>query len=827
MTIYLFQYNNYYNRQVKGNRRIEEYPQPVDSFYELQFNSNDGINTDIILNTDVGADSDYCIVCNDDNTINSRWFVMEAKRTRNSQYLFSLYRDLVYDYKDEILNAPCFIEKATLDPTNPLIFNNENFSVNQIKTKEYLLKDSFALPWIVAYVKKEASGTLNVPNPTLIADITVENLDQYEFYGIRNNIKSNIRDEQFYFQFYETWYGDVRVSNTYVVSWDDNGEPKDPRFTDKDTNFKVPLPFGSIKRKGDAYGNLELGFKCTDTTASDKGPDIIRNIQAQSLSVPWENYDLSDYLFESDPSYIYDSDYIWDQDNKILFESTKGEYYRIKVKNRGPDSKLVSVNYDSALGYKFREMANRADYLDGSEYRAPIGYVSATYSKYELSLEPLPDNALSLNISPSRPHTNNAPYDILAIPVGNYQVQQIVEGGYANKGQNTSSATAFALAAAMSSTFSSNLLDMQLLPYAPINSNFILSTKNLRLEDSEAQNYAVLRGASDEVWATLFFVQEEDFTCKLLTDDPNPHYNDDNMLIELMPFEIPAARTAEDVKVQNECKAYRIVSPNYASIFNINAAKNGGLKNLRADCTYKPFNPYIRIYPEFNLLYGSEFGDNRGMIISGDFSLPRTENAWIEYQLQNKNYLNIFDRRIENLEFNNRLDMQEARRGAVVGAIGSGVQTGTAVGFTTGNVWAGLGTGAAATAVSAGAGYYDIEILKQRQAETLDFTKDQFGYQLGNIKARPDAVAKISAFDINSKTWPFVEVYECTPEEEQAFRNKLRWNGMTVGVIGSIEAFLRTEETYIKGSLIRLSDLGVDYHMAVELASEINKGVFI
>lgn len=827
MTIYLFQYNNYYNRQVKGNRRIEEYPQPVDSFYEFQFNPNDGINTTIILNTDVGADSDYCIVCNDDNSINSRWFVMEAKRTRNSQYQFSLYRDLVYDYKDEILSAPCFIEKATLDPTNPLIFNNENFSVNQIKTKEYLLKDSFALPWIIAYVKKDASGTINVTNPNLVANITVDNLEQYEFYSIRNSIKSNLRSQQFYFQFYETYVAsDYTSESTFVCSWDENGEPKDPKFTDKDTDYGISLPFGSIKRQGSVTGNLDLGFKSTDDKSKVVAPEIIKSVQTQTLNINWDNYDAADYIFATDSSYVYDVDRIWEQDNQILFDTSTGQYYQIKVKNKGPDSKLVDVSYDSSLGFKLREIADHAPYLNSTNYKAPIGYVSAEYSLYEIILQPLTESALSLTISSARPHTNNAPYDILAIPVGSYEAYQFDGEGYVDKGQNTSSSTAFALAAALSSTFSSNLLDIQLLPYAPLDSRFVLSTKRVILEQSENEYYSLLRTSeSTDIWATLFYIQEEDFTCKLLTDDPNPKYNDEGRLIELMEFAIPAGRTAEDVKVQNECKAYRIVSPNYASIFNINAAKNGGLKNLRADCTYKPFNPYIRIYPEFNLLYGSEFGDNRGMIISGDFSLPRTEKEWIEYQLQNKNYLNIFDRQIDNLEFNNRLNLREATISAGVGALGAGVQTGMVVGQV--NPYAGIAAGVGAGLVSAGAGVYDIEILKQRQAETLDFTKDQFGYQLGNIKARPDSVAKISSFDINSKTWPFVEVYECTPEEEQAFRYKLKWNGMTVGVIGTIEAFLRSTETYIKGSLIRLSDLGIDYHMAVELASEINKGVFI
>ena len=60
------------------------------------------------------------------------------------------------------------------------------------------------------------------------------------------------------------------------------------------------------------------------------------------------------------------------------------------------------------------------------------------------------------------------------------------------------------------------------------------------------------------------------------------------------------------------------------------------------DCTYKPFNPLIRIQPSFKGLYGSSFMDGRGLICGGDFSLPIIKSAWVTYQQNNKNFANIF-----------------------------------------------------------------------------------------------------------------------------------------------------------------------------------------
>ena len=822
MTIYLFQYNNYYNRQVKGFDDIADYPDPVGTYYQMQFNPNDGLNTSIVLNTDIAEHVDYLIVCNDDNTINSRWFIMEAKRLRQGQYQFSLNRDLVYDYREQVLSAPCFIEKATLDANNPLIFNSENFSVNQIKTKEYLLKDSFALPWVVAYIKKEATKTITIPAPAAKVDITVDTIDQYEWYDIAKDLKAVIRSTKFYLNIWSSkpLQEGATLDNTLIMAWDKDGEPVDPGIG-QTTDY---LPYGSRQITSDLV-NFDKGF---NYTASPSEADVVLAFQEQCNRMSWEVIDPADYIFDTDPGYISNVDDIWEEEGKIIFEESTGKYYKVKVKNLGVGSKFVEVGQGSSLGRMYTETAKKVSNISTSENTTepPIGYISADFSKYELVFEAFSNDALSISIDSGRLNTALCPYDIIAIPVGNYEVYLREDGAYVERGQYTSEETAFKLAAAITEKFSEDLLDIQLLPYAPIK-DYIYGSRRIVFHANEPSRYSLLqKNGSNDIYGVVFYVQEEDFTCKLFTDRENPYYDPASGWKIVEEFEIPAAKTAVDLKIQNECKSYRIVSPNYASVFEINPAKNNGLKGLRADCTYKPFSPYIKVYPEFSGLYGQNFNDNRGMIISGDFSLPRTQDAWENYQLQNKNYLNIFDRQIDNLEFNNRLAMQEAVLGAGVGALGAGVQTGVTTGMAAGP-YAGAAAGLGAAAVSGGAGIVDISILAKRQAETLDYTKDMFGMQLGNIKARHDTVAKISAFDINSKTWPFVEVYECTDLEEQAFKDKLKWNGMTVGVIGTIEQYLKNNEQYIKGKLIRLSDIALDYHLAVELAAELNKGVFI
>ena len=82
-------------------------------------------------------------------------------------------------------------------------------------------------------------------------------------------------------------------------------------------------------------------------------------------------------------------------------------------------------------------------------------------------------------------------------------------------------------------------------------------------------------------------------------------------------------------KLANECDLLRLVSQNYSAIFEFSPAKSGGVDGFLADCTYKPWSPYIHIMPKLKGLYGDNFvsiDDARGLICGGDMSLPQLSN---------------------------------------------------------------------------------------------------------------------------------------------------------------------------------------------------------
>ena len=183
-------YNNYFNRIVKREETISAYKSAVVdgnilNYYELtnaNFNPNDGVVTELVvgkgelkwednlpfssLQREGNYNPDYAIVYAyipnaiegqpPLTPIQSRWFVTECERTRHGQYRIALKRDVLADFKDGIMNSPCFVEKGTIDSTsNALLFNAEGMRFNEIKKDELLLKDETKVAWLVGYVKQD------------------------------------------------------------------------------------------------------------------------------------------------------------------------------------------------------------------------------------------------------------------------------------------------------------------------------------------------------------------------------------------------------------------------------------------------------------------------------------------------------------------------------------------------------------------------------------------------------------------------------------------------------------------------------------------------
>lgn len=313
----------------------------------------------------------------------------------------------------------------------------------------------------------------------------------------------------------------------------------------------------------------------------------------------------------------------------------------------------------------------------------------------------------------------------------------------------------------------------------------------------------------------VFYVQKATFETTISMNSLNPYWNS--------RYEYTSKKTVSN------CFMFRIVSPNYQGAFQFDLAKNNNsIEYFNVLCTYKPYTPVIKVAPNFKWLYGMEFKDNRGLICGGDFSLPRITDEWRTYELNNKNYQNIFNRDIQHLEFMQKLEM---RNQLVSGAVGilSDTAKGAGAGAFLGGGWGALAGGVIGGGASALGYGIDVDTLARTQRENKQLAIDKFNYTLGNVKALPYTLTKVGSFDVISKIFPFIETYSCSDEEMSAFEDKIKYESMTVMRIGTLSQFANFDSDlhYFKGMLIRNDEIADDTHVLNAIYEELLKGVYI
>lgn len=788
--LYLLRYNNYYNRQLKVLNSLDDYePYSLGSVINVNFIPNDGIYAKQVINWNKDI-PDYLLVV-EDGEINSRWFVIESRRNLAGQFELELFRDTLADYYNEIQNAPIFVEKAMLSASNPLIFNQEDMTFNQIRKQPRLLYDTTRCPWIVGYIpadsdlqNKTVSATYNTANNP---DIEVENISDWEF--AKHLTTPGYTNYKLYTGFRystESYRGSdyayrYECKNVYKrISIDSVAEIVDNKWSSKNERPSKGYYDGNNDYTGTYY------YDATSLNIDDFVNGIRTDTEYQSYINGYfeSNYDLLNEVQYNE---------INDLQGKTLLDATSNTLYRINFK-------INTVSIETSLAGEQAIISKLNSFIPTPNGGNVVNKTfTAVLEGYEvmLSLDQV-QTSISVALSNDRYHLEDQPYDMFCIPYGNILAFELEEGFRTQKiGTSIASNIAKELGTDI-------IYDVQILPYCPV--QYALNDEYNYIDLTKTK-YSLIKDQNGKNISVLLWCRNSNF----------------NFNIEL---NIPDTNYAIDKKIKSQTEIYRLVSPNYGSAFEFNPYKNGGVNYLRIDCSYKPFNPYIRVAPIFNGLYG--YGgqyDSRGLILSGDFSISQLSNAWANYELQNKNYQAIFDRQIQNMEVHNKYQRVNDWVNTITGTVQGGVTGAMTGGMIGGGHPAGFAIGGAiGTAASATGGAADIYINEKLRNEAIDYTRDQFGYNLGNIQALPTALAKTSTLTINNSLVPMLEIYDCTQEEKNALRAKIEYNGMTVMVIGTMSEF---EPGYFKGKLIRLEGINEDSHIVNIIARELNKGVFI
>lgn len=797
LDIYLLQYNNYYNRQLKKYDALGPYKgfmcegvlnnNPVTG---VNFNPNDGIETELVINWD-GELPDYVVVA-DYNTIISRWFVIESNRTRGQQFRLRLYRDTIVDYYEKILDAPMFVEKGYVGTDDPAIYNSENIAFNQIKKSEYLLRDKTKSAWIVGYCARPKSSTGESISYGGIPSVSfAENsLSDWEFYKYVDKDTAFMQKLSFKVGFY-TQLDDYQGNLTY--EWVDFNETTNQL----DYLGRQDTIYSAITAS--AYDSTSLGMYRAST-------DLMNKARLQAGYT--EGLHSAGNVTRLNGQRIK----VGTGDNTT--------YYNINVTKTTTD-KVVEFNNTTNTGKGIESLIKSGINVNGVTIK-PAQVIIADKAKYRMKYKvdtikvTLTEYSFSAGftttLNKDRPLLNDAPYCMFAIPYGDEYKFTDSRGTHLINKINSYS-LAVGIATALGGVQGASLLyDLQLLPYCPIP---LVRDYGPTVNLTDTQ-------LTDNI---IYDIQTESNTLIFWAKDSTSSFDITyNFYVDLNPILY---------KTKEQTTMFRLCSPNYNGLFDFNPYRNNGIRYFNVDITYRPFQPYIHLNPNFGGLYGQDFDDARGLICSGDFGLPIIEDNWIDYQISNKNYNEIFKRNLSNMEVQYDVQREQEKWGIGTGTF-QGIISGTASAgmMSGGNPYAAVAGGLVGGTMSLLAGQRDRELNEILRTEALDYTKDMFNYNIDNIKALPNSLSKVSAYTANNKIFPFLEEYGCTKVEEEAFKNKLIYNGMSINRIGTLKEFvsqkpLNIDYGYYKGKLIRLEGIGDDFHMANTISSELNKGVYI
>lgn len=791
MRLYCINYNNYINRKIKVLGTIAGYaaylPSGASYINEANFNPNDTVLTEQIIGSSsqpwTYGDPDYVVVTDDNATIIiSRWFVINATRLRYGQYRLSLRHDVVADKKDVFLTNPAMITKAMLDISDDGIFNPEPMTFSQVKRSEHLLQDVTQQAWVVGYfTPPDTSKTVNVMTDTGLYYTTYAALGDIPNYANSKIIRIN----------------DSTITGTYVTGGFSSAQAFGIRYERWYGSSRDPYEvtvYNSADSDIEQYGdNCSLHYNSTDA-------DQFGQLSAQSLIGPYVSTMQANLNSDIQAA------------NESLFD-TIGKYYLaggrlykvtgITTKTKTDQTTAIT---SSGLPTTFASMAGHVSSKFLGTPNDDSFFMYGDVTQFLLVVEEQATGVRTITIPTSARLLNDAPYAMFTFPLsGSY----VIDGTtYYNSPE-----ASIKLATEIAKELSTGCYDVQILPYCP-RQDLLGGSGTIFLGTVAGQQY----GTIDEDYALITQGGNTDGAIIFCVSSSFQTSISRSTILSLSSDPI-------QFKVDSQTRFCRICSPNYNGTFEFTPEKNGGLQYFDIFCTYKPFNPYIQVSPRFGRLYGDSFQDARGLICAGDWSLPQVSDAWVNFELNNKNYQQSFDRQIQSLELQQNQARIMEQLGVIAGTVGGGA-SGASAGAVAGPYGAIAGA-VIGTVGGAATGIMDMQMNEELRQDALSLKKDLFSYQMQNIKAIPQSLTRVGCLTKVFKYFPFLEVFDAPEVEKRALYNKIVYNSMTVMRIGKVEDFIKSSPTFIQGSFIWLEGLSDDYHIAKAINDEFQKGVYI
>ena len=822
--VYLLQYNNYYNRQLKYYSTITEYQAADDvniiSYYNANVDIKDMLKTKIIINYNNFLATPNYVLLEDlkdaEHPLLSRWFVIECKQTRGCQHEISLKRDVIADYYATIKRSPCLLYKGYVNNDNVLVFNKEQQEYNKKKMNEILLKDNTGTGYVIGFLGRDVAGGGNV-STTYSAGIQT-NFDydalsqsMKNYFAIGSQTPTSTAEDRTMSHvivkkisasigFYQRSTGNKTARGNGVI-------PLYRNLTDSDVSSSWNPP-AAITGDVTVYG-VKNGPEYTAYNDTTVKSDIIMPVYNQIRSVMTTKL--------NNQNVDYDSPLNVDRNFINTLRSYDGQiccinnvYYKCTfMREANGTGTMANWNYSFTSQVRqalptVADMSNLSGFTFStvSDTNFNTDDIDIDYLKYKCYIkltQQTTNITTTVTAKANRNHLIDAPYDMFVMPYSD-EYQYVVDGVTYTANKNM----AINLAQAICESSGSNAVyDIQIVPYCPFNitGNVWTGINKQAIKNSSSQTIGYYFWADK---ASKEFTITETNTELTLTG-------------------------TQDYKEITQLKRFILCSPDKQDQWEFNPCMNYGISSWVIDLEYKPFQSYMKIQPLFknNSLYGKQDFNNqfdlRGLLINAGYSLTQLNDAWATYLNQNKNYQQIFDTQIESqikqYDIQNKAAWDTMVQRSANASLGGGI-------YEIANLLTGGQLGSKADAVRK-----EQEMTEQIQGITLETSRALFNYQLDNIKNQPDTIKKLTSLNIDFRIFPFVEIYECSEQEKTIFRDMIRYNGMTLMVTGYIENYLKpNDETFIQGNLIRFNDFEDeenDFTLVQEINNELNKGIYI
>ena len=857
--IYLLKHRNYYERKLKRCETVAEYGNPLAVFTNINFPYGNGIDVSLTVNYDLNnGQPDYILVEDSDNGEFTRWYVLTSTLIRAGQCLLTLHRDVIADNLIEVLNATSYIEKATAAVGSPLIYANENITCNKIAKNQVIAANKNSVNYYYIYLAKTdnnnvnkqtisrvttadskttnetivettSNQTVNWANQNIVVNTSTPSSDKIigtyssinEFYKSTGMMTSAGEFKHVYTTAQMSWYhtGSSKRTTQYARQvYKLNGTIKPDYTISYDTADKSNIYTGKMHNSYSSFYATEQEYANEFAEIYNTDKSLIAYIK-QYIN----NYNENNMYYQTLNLYIknYVGKYIAVKDSSgnisyyLVNRPIAPNYTDYEYENSYPDEtsiagKAILQSTFSAVQTIYKKHNIEEQQANVSWRKTPVLLqVYKSKSAVQCSVSEYTNGNITVYF-PSTRNTTLSGYDIIAIPYVN-QYGNTLEGNIRGNNINYTPDIVKKIVNKFSTTYGSSvILDIQLLPVTPFKSLEDVYGNLYTNQLTQSVNYIWAKSNDDVYRLPIFFLSDIDY---------NYSYS-----IELNQFTDEELNDPVKYKTATITKHWELIADNHAGTYELPIMYNNpsSYVNVNYNVSLFPYNPYIRIDIDYNNLNGENVSLARGLILSGNYSETQLSNAWTEYQYNNVNY---------NAIFNNQIAYQQAQNN--YNNSNAWLDIGTNIGTSAAGIVAGAATGGiaglAATGISlSGAANIGTSIVKQKRLESMqqtaiDYSKDQFALQLGNIQNKANVINKLTSYNVDNTVFPTIVSYDATDVEKTAIENKLKYNGMTIGVIDKFANYLPLDSGYIKGQIMYI-DIQASAEYINVIADEMNKG---